>query len=67
MPSAVRVERCGRGAPFQLGFGRDEVAAAILRQAADFEDEEGVSSGRVDVQGSCGVHREPRSVVESEA
>ena len=41
---------------FQLGFGRDEGAAAVLCQPADFEDAGGVSSGRVDVQGGCGVH-----------
>jgi len=56
VPSAIRIERCGRGALFQLGFGRDEGASAILRQAANFEDAEGVSNGRVDVQGGCGVH-----------
>lgn len=41
---------------FQLGFGRDEGAAAVLCQAADFEDAGGVSSARVDVQGGSGVH-----------
>lgn len=41
---------------FQLRFGRYESAAAVLRQAADFEDATGASNGRVDVQGGCGVH-----------
>ncbi|WP_268964291.1 hypothetical protein [Pseudomonas canadensis] len=27
-----------------------------MRQTADFKDEGGISSGRVDVQGGCGVH-----------
>ena len=56
MPSAVRIERCGRGGLFQLGLGCDEGAPAILRQAANLEDAEGVSNGRVDVQSGCGVH-----------
>lgn len=56
MPSAVWIERAGRVAFFQLRFGRDERAAKVLRQAADFKDAGGVCSGRVDVQGSCGVH-----------
>lgn len=40
---------------FKLGFRRDEGAAAVLCQA-DFKDAGGVSSGRVDLQGGCGVH-----------
>ena len=56
MPSAVWIERAGRVAFFQLGSGRYERAAKVLRQAADFKDAGGVSSGRVDVKGSCGVH-----------
>ncbi len=56
MPSTVRREWSGRGALIQLGFGRDVSAAAVLCQAANFEDAGGVSSGRVDVQGCCGVH-----------
>ena len=56
MPSAVWIEGGGCVALFQLGFGRDEGAAAVLCQAADFEDAGGVSSCRMDVQGGCGVH-----------
>ena len=56
MPSAVWIEGGGCVALFQLGFGRDEGAAEVLRQAADFKDAGGGRSGRVDVQGSCGVH-----------
>jgi hypothetical protein len=41
---------------FLLGFGGGKRAAAFARQAADFEDSEGLSSGRVDVQGCNGVH-----------
>jgi hypothetical protein len=56
VPSAIWIEWHSRGALFQLGFGSDESAAAVLCQAADFEDAGGVSSGRVDVQGGSGVH-----------
>ena len=56
MPSAVWIEGGGCVARFQFGFARDEGAAAVFCQAADFEDAGGVSSGRVDVQGGCGVH-----------
>ena len=56
MPSAVWIERAGRVAFFRLRFGHDEFAAEVLCQAADFKDAGGVSSCRVDVQGSCGVH-----------
>lgn len=56
MSSAVWIERAGRVAFFRLRFGHDEFAAEVLRQAADFKDAGGISSGRVDVQGGCGVH-----------
>lgn len=56
MPSAVWIERAGRVAFFRLRFGRDECAAEVLRQAADFKDAGRVRSGRMDVQRGCGVH-----------
>lgn len=56
MPSAVRIEWGGGGARLLLWFGGDKRAAAFAGQAADLEDSEGISSGRVDVQGCCGVH-----------
>jgi len=56
VPSAIWIEWHRRGALFQLGFGSEESAAALFCQAADFEDAGRVSSGRVDVQGGCGVH-----------
>lgn len=41
---------------FRLGLDAIKMhAAEILGQAANFEDTEGVSSGRGDVQGGCGV------------
>lgn len=56
MPSAVWIERAGCIAFFRLRFGRDECAAEVSRKAADFKDAGRVRSGRVDVQGGCGVH-----------
>jgi hypothetical protein len=54
--SAVRVEWDGRGTGFRLRFGGGKRAAAFSGQTADFEDAEGIGSGRMDVQGGCGVH-----------
>lgn len=54
------------GAGFLLRFRGDVCAAGFASQTANLEDAGGFSSGRVDVQGGCGVHVMPRSVVESE-
>ena len=56
MPSAVWIEWRGSGAGFLLRFGGDKRAAAFAGQAANFEDAAGVCSGRMKVQGGCGVH-----------
>lgn len=46
----------GGSARLLLWFAGYKRAAALAGQAADFENSKGVSSGRVYVQGCCGVH-----------
>lgn len=56
MTSAVRIERSGGGTGFLLRFGGGKRATVFAGQAANLENTEGVSGGRMDVQGCCGVH-----------